>query len=75
MTSVGKERLVSPGHDHLLAMGDPAFVHLLHKDEFVQTLAQELLQRLLNVVLNQLFQIQIDLQSKISSLIACDHPR
>ena len=43
-------------------MGYPAFVHLLHEDEFIQTFAQELLQRLLDVVLDQLFQIQVDLR-------------
>ena len=51
-------------HDHLLAVRHPAFVHLLHEDQLVQALAQELFKRLLHMVLNQLLETRVNLYKK-----------
>ena len=60
-----------PGHDHLLAVRDPALVHLLHENQLVQTLTKKLLQRLLHVVLDQLLQTCVNLKKYFYYLIIC----
>ena len=45
---------IIPAHDDLLAVVGPGLVHLLHEDELVLALADELLDRGLHVLLHQL---------------------
>ena len=58
-----EEEKDGPGHDHLLAVRDPTFVHFLHEDQLIQTLTEKLLERLLNVRLDKVLEANVDLQT------------